>query len=136
VVYLNGALIAWKSKSHKIVTLSSTEAEYMALCDLCTEVLFIKQLLENMGLQIELPIQLQVDNTGALFLAENSTTGQRTKHIDVRHHFIRNLIEDKIIEVKFVKTADNDADSYTKNLSLELFNKHTKHYMTEAPEID
>jgi hypothetical protein len=136
VVYLNGALIAWKSKSQKIVTLSSTEAEYMALCDLCTEVLFIKQLLENMDLKIELPIQLQVDNTGALFLAENSTTGQRTKHIDVRHHFIRNLIEDKIIEVKFVKTSDNDADAYTKNLSLELFEKHTKHYMAESPEID
>jgi hypothetical protein len=135
VVYLNAALIAWKSKSQKVVTLSSTEAEYMALSDLCTEVLFIKQLLESMGMGIQLPIKLEVDNTGALFLAENSTTSQRTKHIDVRHHFICNLMDDKIIEVKFVKTTENDADVYTKNVSGDLFMKHTTPYMDNTEEI-
>lgn len=133
VVYLNGALIAWKSKSQKTVTLSSTEAEYMALGELCTEVLFVKMLMENMGLQVDLPMHLEIDNTGAMFLAENATTSQRTKHIDVRHHFVRNLIKNGIIKVTFVKTSENDADLYTKNLSQELFVKHTAGYMKTIP---
>jgi hypothetical protein len=129
VLYLNGALIAWRSKAQKTVTLSSTEAEYMALGDLCIEVLFVKMLMETMGFKIVLPIEIEIDNTGAMFLAENSTTSQRTKHIDVRHHFVRNLIRDGIIKVGFVPTLENDADLYTKNLSGDLFDKHSQFYM-------
>ena len=58
VLYLNGALIAWRSKAQKTVTLSSTEAEYMALGDLCIEVLFVKMLIETMGFKIHLPITI------------------------------------------------------------------------------
>ncbi len=132
VLYLNGALIAWRSKAQKTVTLSSTEAEYMALGDLCVEVLFVKMLLENMGFKITLPIEIEIDNTGAMFLAENSTTSQRTKHIDVRHHFVRNLIRDGIIKVGFVPTLENDADLFTKNISGDLFDKHSQKYMVDG----
>ena len=132
VLYLNGALIAWRSKAQKTVTLSSTEAEYMALGDLCIEVLFVRMLIETMGFKIHLPITIEIDNTGALFLAENSTTSQRTKHIDVRHHFVRNLIHGGIIKVGFVRTTENDADLFTKNLNGELFDKHSSKYMKDG----
>ena len=104
-------------------SLSSTEAEYIAITDLCTEVLFIKMLLETIGLRI------YADNVGALFLAENAGTSQRTKHIDIRYHFIRDLIENGTIQINFIKTTENDADIYTKNVSSELFNKHIGKYM-------
>jgi hypothetical protein len=89
-------------------------------------------LLETMGIAISLPVKIEIDNTGALFLAENSTTSQRTKHIDVRHHFVRNLIRDGIIVVSFVGTNDNDADLFTKNLAKELFEKHSAGYMKDG----
>jgi hypothetical protein len=125
VVYANGALITWKSRGQKSVTLSSTEAEYVALAELVTEVQFVKMIIESMGMAVRIPIKLRADNIGAIFLAKNTTTGQRTKHIDVRYHFIRELVEDGTIEIEFVKTLDNEADIYTKNTSGELFQKHT-----------
>jgi Reverse transcriptase (RNA-dependent DNA polymerase) len=131
VVYLNGALISWKSRGQKSVTLSSTEAEYIALAELCTEVIFIKMVIESIGMTVQTPIVLHADNIGAIFLAGNSSTGKRTKHIDVRYHFIRELINKGDIVVKFIKTTENDADVYTKNTSYELFNKHTGIYMQD-----
>ena len=129
VLYANGALISWKSRGQKSVTLSSCEAEYLAAGELCTEILFVKMIIESLGMDVRLPIKVQMDNIGAIFLAKNTTTGQRTKHIDVRYHFIRELVQDGTIEIVFVKTQDNGADIYTKNTSGELFLKHTSGYM-------
>jgi hypothetical protein len=129
VVYVNDAIIAWKSKGQRTVTLSSTEAEYIAITDLCTEVLFVKMLLETMGLEVEVPIKLYADNVGALFLAENASVGQRTKHIDVRYHFIRDLVQNGTLQIIFVKTTENDADIYTKNVTGDVFEKHISKYM-------
>jgi hypothetical protein len=131
VIFVQGCLISWKSKSQRSVTLSSTEAEYVAISDVCAEILFVKQILEYMAIRIKLPITVYVDNVGAIFLSNNATTNQRTKHIDVRYHFTRELIEAGIIKIIFVKTNDNKADIYTKNVSQELFEKHTEQYLLE-----
>ena len=124
-LYFCGAPISWKSKSGKSVTLSSTEAEYFATSEIAKEAIFAKQVIESMGIQLEFPITIKVDNTGAIYIANNYTTGQRTKHIDVRAHFVREYIEDDILKVVFVRTDDNKADIYTKNTSEELFLKHS-----------
>jgi hypothetical protein len=89
VTYYCGALISWKSKSGNSVTLSSTEAEYYASSEAAKELQFIQNLIISMAQKLELPITLHVDNTGAIYLANNYTTGPRTKHIDVRAHFVR-----------------------------------------------
>jgi hypothetical protein len=136
VVYLNDALISWKSKGQRQVTLSSTEAEYVAIADICIELVFVKMLIESLGLKVMLPIQVQGDNIGAIFLAGNSTSGQRTRHIDIRYHYVRELVEQGIINISFVKTLENDADVYTKNLSADLFNKHTDKYMEELNNVE
>jgi hypothetical protein len=132
VVYVNGVLISWKSRGQKGVTLSSTEAEYVALSELCTEIVFIKMLIESMGISVELPIHIYIDNVGAMFLANNSTTGQRTKHIDTRYHYVRGLINDKIVTVEFIPTKDNEADIFTKNVGGELFVTHTEKFMQQV----
>ena len=126
IIYFCGAPIAWKSKSGKSVTLSSTEAEYFAMSEVAKELIFAKQLLQSMDIMIEFPVIIRVDNVGAIYIANNYTIGQRTKHIDIRTHFVRNFIEDGILKVIFIKSEDNDADIFTKNTSEEIFKKHQK----------
>jgi hypothetical protein len=125
VVYFCGAPVATKSKLGRSVTLSSTEAEHYAISEVAKEVLFIKQLLDTIGIEVKLPIIVRVDNVGAIFLGNNFSVGQRTKHIDIRAHFVREYIEDDILKLVFIRSEDNDADIFTKNTTEELFNKHS-----------
>ena len=134
VVYFCGAPIATKSKLGRSVTLSSTEAEHFALSEVVKEILFVKQLMDTIGIPIQLPIIVRVDNVGAMFLANNFSVGQRTKHIDIRTHFIREYIEDGIIKVIFIRTDDNVADIFTKNTTEELYDKHSSNLIETIPE--
>ena len=129
VVYCAGVPVAWKSKGQKTVSLSSTESEYYAISELCTEIIYIKQLLEFLQVTINYPIIIRVDNVGAMFLANNPVLSQRTKHISVRHHFVREFIEDGILKIVFVKSKMNHADIFTKNLSRDLYEQHKKSIM-------
>jgi hypothetical protein len=132
ILYFCGAPIAWKSKAGRSVTLSSTEAEYFAISEIAKEAIFVKQVLESMGINIVFPINIKVDNVGAIYLANNYATSQRTKHIDIRAHFVREFIEDGILKVVFVKSEDNEADIFTKNPTEELFKKHSMKNVEEV----
>jgi hypothetical protein len=134
VVYFCGAPVAWKSKSGKSVTLSSTEAEYVAVSEIAKEILFVKQILEGIGLEIHYPIIIKCDNTGAIYLCDNFSTSQRTKHIDTRHHFVRGYVEENILKVIFVRSEDNDADMFTKNVTEELFKKNSDKVLGVPPK--
>jgi len=125
VIYLCGAAISWRSKGQKSVALSSTEAEYMAVSEVAMEILYVVGILKFLGLTIQYPIEVKVDNIGAVYLAKNATTGNRTKHIDTRYNFVREYIEDGILKVVFVRSEDNDADIFTKNLNGEVFQRHS-----------
>ena len=74
---------------------------------------------------------VMIDNIGAIYLSDNATLSNRTKHIDTRYHFTRDYIEDGVIKVKFVKSANNDADMFTKNTKNEDFVRHTSKYMND-----
>ena len=115
------------SKTQAIVSLSSTEAEYIALSTVAQEVLFQSQILDELvGNQHVKPSVIFEDNLGAIYLTKNSQISQRTKHIDVRHHFIRGLIDNKVLDIKFVKSRMNTSDIMTKNVKEDLFLKHQK----------
>ena len=132
VIYLCGCPVAWKSRSQKSVTLSSTEAEYVAISEVATEILYIKSLLDFVNVKVDMPIEVFVDNIGAIFLSKNASTGNRTKHVDTRYHFVRDYIENGVLKVTFVRLEMNDADIFTKNLGNDSFNVHTnKLYMSE-----
>ena len=124
VIYLCGAVIAWRSKGQRSVSLSSTEAEYMAISEVATEILYVAGILKFLGIPLKYPIIVNVDNIGAVYLTKNATTGNRTKHIDTRYHFVREYIEDGILKVKFVRSEKNHADLFTKNLNKETFKRH------------
>ena len=115
VVYFCGVPISWRSKAQRSVSLSSTEAKYMAISEVATEILFVNGILNFMGVPPKYPIQVLVGNIWAIYLSENATTSDHTKHIDTRYHFVRNYIEDGIIKVTFIKSEDNVADVFTKN---------------------
>ena len=143
IIYFMGCPIAWRSRSQKSVALSSTEAEYYGMSDLVTEIIFIKNTLEFLGIKVQLLIVVHVNNIGTIYLADNATLSNRTKHIDTRYHYTRDYVEDGIIKVKFVKSENNDADAFTKNTKSEDFMKHTAKYMSmrndkkeESEEID
>ena len=124
VIFLMGTAIAWKSKAQDHVTLSVTEAEYCALSEAAKEAKFILNLLKFMEVKVDMPITMWIDNEGAKFLANNNNSGQRTKHIDARYHYVRELIEENLVEVKYTPTDRNTADIFTKNLHAELFDIH------------
>jgi hypothetical protein len=84
VVYFCGAPVATKSKIGRSVTLSSTEAEHFAMSEVAKEVLYIKQLLDTIGMEIKLPIDIRVDNIGAMFIGNNFSVSQRAKHMDIK----------------------------------------------------
>ena len=125
VIYFCGVPISWKSKGMKSVVLSTTEAEYVAVSEVVRELQFIINLLKSIGIEVELPIKVQVDNVGAIWLANNSTTSERTKHVDIRAHYVREFIVDGVVTIVFVKSKDNDSDIFTKNLMNELYKIHS-----------
>ena len=96
------------------MTLSSTEAEYVGISDVCKEIMYLVYLLEFLGKPVNLPVKVHVDNVGTIYIANNAVT-RRTKHIDVRYHVIREYIKDGIILIQFVRSEANLADLFTKN---------------------
>ena len=134
IIFLCGCPIVWKSKQQGGVTLSSSEAEYYAISEVAAELLFVKQILEFLEVDFKMPMKIRVDNNGAIYLANNASSGNRTKHVDTRVHFVRELIqsEPKVVDTEFVKSEDNTSDTFTKNVTNELFWKHTGGYMNEV----
>ena len=65
-----------------------------------------------------------IDNIGAIFLAENQNSSDRTKHIDTRYHFVRQYIRDETVMIEFVRSHDNDSDIFTKNMTSEIHHRH------------
>ena len=118
--------MSWKSKMQQCVTLSSTEAEYVAASQCVSEMEFVRKVVESMELKVQLPMILYVDNTGAIDLDENWSTTGRTKHIDIQFHYLREMSEQGMVEIKFVKSESNVSDIFTKNLSENLFHHHAE----------
>ena len=128
-MYLLGVPICWRSKAQKGVTLSSSNAEYVAMSEAVKEIRFIFYLLRSMFIEVKLPIIVRCDNVGAIFMAENSSSGVRTRHVDTRYHFVREHIVDEFIKVVFVKSVENDADLFTKNVSKDAYTKHVSNFL-------
>ena len=113
---LGPAAVSWSSRLQATVAKSSTEAEYMALDEAVSEVLFLSQLLCDMRMPQQLPIVVYEDNQSAIKLAANMQFKRRTRHIRVRYHFIRECIAAGTIKLEWIPTADQLADVLTKNV--------------------
>lgn len=116
--------ISWRSRKQRTVALSSTEAEYVALSDSCREALWFRSLLKELKIMDEKAITIYCNNEGAKALSSNRSHHSRTKHISVRHHFVRECTKKKKISVKAIRTHEMAADSLTKGLGKVLLVAH------------
>ena len=122
--FLNEALITAKSKMQECVTLPVTQAELVAVTKCMQDMLYIKNVMELMGLKVKLLMKVEIDNKGAKDIINNWSVGGRTRHIRVRFNFLQELKEDGVIKVQWISTHDNCADILTKNLPVKVFVKY------------
>jgi hypothetical protein len=116
-VFVGGNLVSWKSKKQNVVSRSSAESEYRAMAQSTCELIWIQQLLNEIGLGSSLPMKLWCDNQAALHIASNPVFHERTKHIEIDCHFIREKIQQNLISTSHVKTTEQLGDIFTKALS-------------------
>ncbi|KAK3788830.1 hypothetical protein RRG08_032853 [Elysia crispata] len=113
-----GPLISWKSKKQQSVALSSCEAEYMAMSSATQEGKFLLALINDMNIDLHVhDFTLNCDNQGAIALSKNPVHHQRSKHIDIRYHFVRDEISNGLMKVQYVPSEENLADVFTKPVS-------------------
>jgi transposase InsO family protein len=122
-VFVGGSLVTWLSKKQDSVALSTMEAEYMAASRGVQEILWFRQLLEELKELVDVRIILKCDSSSAINFMENDLLVGRAKHIDIRYHFIKDEIKNKLIRVKYCKTEEMVADILTKATTREIFEK-------------
>jgi hypothetical protein len=125
IVFLNGAPVAAKSKMQEAVTLSVTEAELVAATHCYQEMLYVKKVLALIKISVKMPMILRMDNKGAKDLINNWSVGGRTCHINVHYLFLHKAKERNMMKIEWILSQSNPSDLFTKNLSIDLFKKHS-----------
>ena len=120
--FLGRSLVSSASKKQNFVALSTAEAEYIAAGHCCAQLLWIRQSLRDYDYKLS-KVPLLCDNESAIHMADNPVEHSRTKHIDIRYHFLRDHQQKGDIEIAFVNTHNQLADIFTKPLDEQTFNK-------------
>ena len=115
---MQGGVISWQSKLQKWVSLSTTEAEYIAATEAGKEMLWMKGFLQELDLKQKDYI-IHCDSQSAIDLSKNTMHHARTKHIDVRYHWIRKAIEEQLFQIRKIHTNENTTDMMTKVITKE-----------------
>lgn len=119
-IFYNGNLVEWGSKKQDLVTLSSTEAEYVAMTQGVQECIALKLVLKDIGIPVP-KLLVKEDNQGAQHIAENKGTTQRSRHIDTKYHWLREKVATQEVEVQYCPTGEMVADHFTKPLGRAKF---------------
>jgi len=120
----NSSPLTWGSGKQTLVTTSTTEAEYVAACHGTKEMVWLRNLLEDMGCLSVEPTVLYEDNNSCIAQTENPLHYKRTKHIDVYYHYTRQMMEEGLVVLHKIDTTEQVADMLTKPLGKTLFRKH------------
>jgi len=137
-IYLGSALLCWRSKLHSAITLSTAEAEYVAASETAKEILWLRQLLTEIGFSQRAATVMFEDNAACIRMATNHGVSSRNKHLEVKMHFIRDLVNTKTIKLVKIGTKEQRADIFTKNLPRLAFEKHRSSLLngTEPDTMD
>ena len=120
-------VISWHSRMQEVTASGTSEAEYVALSEVVREVLFLSQVQEFMEPSMRVgAVNVFEDNEGAIKLATNKHARRRTKHIDVKHHLVRDAPDAQKVRVAYVKSEDQHTDLLNKPLDMQTFYKHAK----------
>ena len=120
---VGGNLVSWKSKLQKVVAMSSAEAEFRGIAKGITEVLWLRKLLKELGYKPKKSCELYCDNMAAIRISENPVQHDRTKHVEIDRHFIKDHLDGKVVTLPFVRSEDQLADILTKAVSTQVFNQ-------------
>ena len=134
IFFLHSGPISWRSQRQSTVALSSTEAEYMAISDASREAIWLRSLLKDLKFPQQSATTIFEDNQGCIALAENPVHHKRTKHIDVRYHFIRNQLQKGTITLKWLDSSSMIADMLTKPLVASVFS-HLAHTLANIEQF-
>jgi hypothetical protein len=122
-VFVNNNLVSWNTKKQTTVATSSAEAEVMAAAAVVSEIMWLKMILGELGFMVKTPITVYCDNQSAISITTKDVKHERTKHIDIKYHFVHDEIVSNNIEMKYVSTKDQLADIFTKGLGATAFVK-------------
>ena len=122
--FFEGSLVSWSATKQKSIALSSTEAEYYAMSYTFKEALWLRVFLGLLRFPVPCPFPILSDNQAACSLSNSPAISARSKHIDIRHHFIRAHIQDGYFSTIWIPTADMPADIFTKPLPFPVFSRH------------
>ncbi|GKB07917.1 putative RNA-directed DNA polymerase [Tanacetum coccineum] len=132
---VGGNLVTWRSKKQKVVSLSSAEAEFQRIARGLTEVLWVRRLLTEIGYPPQEASKIMSDNKAAIQISENPVQHDRTKHVEVDRHFIKEKLEAEIITLLFVRSEDQLADILTKSVNERALHKCLDKLNFEDPTI-
>jgi hypothetical protein len=121
VFYLGECLVSWISKKQSSVSLSTAEAEFIAVASCCTHVIWMKQTLTYIQVEYDEPIPIYCDNTSAISISKNPVMHSKMKHIPIKYHFLQEQVAEKNIRVEYVGTKEQVAVIFTEPLPLEAF---------------
>lgn len=124
--FIGSGVFSWSSKKQQVIALSTAEAEYIAAANSATQVLWLRRILGVLQHKQVGPTTIYCDSKSAIELSKNPVLHGRSKHIDIKYHFIRELVREKVIEVDYCRTEDQVADIFTKALKMETFVKLKK----------
>ncbi|CAH9095526.1 unnamed protein product, partial [Cuscuta europaea] len=132
-VYYGGNLVSWSSRKQQVVSRSSTEAEYRAIAFAAAELIWIRQLLQEMGTPFTPPPIILCDNLSATFLTANPVFHQRSKHIKIDFHFVREQVQSGALVVRHVRSIDQVADIFTKAVGTTRFQALCRRLLVRSP---
>lgn len=123
VFIMAGGAVTWSSKRQATVALSTVEAEYVSMSRCAQQMVWMQNWLSEAKIKYALPGVIKGDNRGAIALTKNTRDHGKVKHIDIRHHYIREMLQSGAIAVEQVSSADNLADLFTKALPRDLHHR-------------
>ncbi|GJU08499.1 hypothetical protein Tco_1124929 [Tanacetum coccineum] len=133
--FVGCCLTSWFSKKQTALAISTTEAEYVSAGKACQQALWMKQALIDYDVRLD-DVPIMCDNKGAIDLSKNPVQHSRTKHIEIRHHFLRDNVQKGHISIEKVSSVDNIADILTKPLKRESFNYLRAYVFTDRWRLD
>ena len=131
--FIEGCVLNTKSRMQPITSLSVTEAELVAATECAQDLLYVKHVMESIGLKVRTPMNLNIDNSGCIDLICNWSAGGRTRHMETRMYFLRELKEEEppIIMPVYCPTAMIHSDIFTKNCDTATFDEHVRVFCTD-----
>jgi hypothetical protein len=120
-LFLGNCLVSWLRKKQTSISLSTTEAEYIAATTCCTQVLWMKQTLKDIKVEYDQPISIICDNTSAINISKNLVMHSKMKHIPIKYHFLREQVVEQSVKLEYIATKEQVADIFTKPLPRDTF---------------